>query len=103
MPGEYDGIDLHDRLIARDPQANRRMIYMTGNLLDGRTNERLQELHVRCIEKPFDIHALAEAINDVARRAAGAPQLSLPAREAEVAPGLSSPGRGSPPPEAATG
>ncbi len=98
MPGEYDGIDLHDRLIALDPQANRRMIYMTGNLLDGRTMERLQELQVRCIEKPFDIHALAEAINEVARSAIGAPQLSLPARDADVAPGLTVP-----PPGAATG
>ena len=98
MPGEYDGIDLHDRLIARDPQANRRMIYMTGNLLDGRTMERLQELKVRCIEKPFDIHALADAINEVARDAAGAPPLTLPEREADVAPGLRTP-----PPEAAAG
>jgi len=92
MPGEYDGIDIHDRLVARDPEANRRMIYMTGNLLDGRTMERLQELQVRCVQKPFDIHALAESINEIARSAAGTAPLSLPPREADLAPGLTPPG-----------
>lgn len=87
MPGEYDGIDIHDRLIVQQPQANRRMLYMTGNLLDGRTMERLQDLDVRCIEKPFDIHTLAEVINDVCLRATDSPRLTLEAGQAQVVPG----------------
>lgn len=87
MPGEYDGIDIHDRLIVQQPEANRRMLYMTGNLLDGRTMERLQDLDVRCIEKPFDIHTLAEVINDVCLRATDSPLLSLEAGQAKVMPG----------------
>ncbi|MDA1195144.1 MAG: GAF domain-containing protein [Planctomycetota bacterium] len=88
MPGEFDGVDIHDRLIARDPDAGRRMLYMTGNLLDGRTTERLKDLHVRCIEKPFDIHVLAEVINDVSLRATGTDPLTLEPREAQMAPGM---------------
>ncbi|MDF1702174.1 MAG: response regulator, partial [Planctomycetota bacterium] len=99
MPGEYDGIDLHDRLIQCLPEANRRMLYMTGNLLDGRTMERLQDLNVRCIEKPFDIHTLADVINEVCLHATGSPPLTMDAHAAEVAPGMSD----RRPPEAAAG
>jgi len=84
MPGDYDGIDLHDRLVARDPDAKRRMVFMTGNLLDGRTMERLQDLQVCCIEKPFDIHALAESINEVARQATDVARLTLPEKDADA-------------------
>lgn len=77
MPGDYDGIDLHDRVVAGAPDCARRMIFMTGNLLDGRTMDRLEELDVRCVEKPFDIHALAGVVNDVAVSAGDAPQVRL--------------------------
>ena len=99
MPGEYDGIDIHDRLITKQPQANRRMLYMTGNLLDGRTMERLHDLDVRCIEKPFDIHTLAEVINDVCLRATDSPLLSLEGQAGDASPGVGD-GRS---PEAAAG
>ena len=85
MPGDYDGIDLHDRLVGQDPDAKRRMVFMTGNLLDGRTMERLQDLQVCCIEKPFDIHALAESINEVARQAGDAAPLTLRTQDAGAA------------------
>lgn len=101
MPGDYDGIDLHDRLIARDPEANRRMVFMTGNLLDGRTMERLQELHVCCVEKPFDIHALAESINEVGRNVGDVAHLTLMETAAAEAAPASDERR--PPPEAAAG
>ncbi len=77
MPGDYDGIDLHDRVIAQDPAGARRIIFMTGNLLDGRTMDRLEKLHVRCVEKPFDIHELAGVVNDVAAGASGVAQVQL--------------------------
>ena len=73
MPGELDGIDLYDRLLVELPAFRDRIVFMTGNLLDDRTMERLGELPVRCIEKPFDIHRLAETVNEVLAqsRAAG--------------------------------
>jgi len=87
MPGDYDGIDLHDRLVAHDPSVSRRMLFMTGNLLDGRTMERLQELQVRCVEKPFDIHELAGIINEAAAAATDAGRLRLPAPRTDAAAG----------------
>jgi two-component system NtrC family sensor kinase len=99
MPGDYDGIDVHDRLQMRNAEAHRRMVFMTGNLLDGRTMERLQELRVHCVEKPFDIHALADAVNGVATEAGEVPLLSLEPEAADVAPGLGGQGN----PGAATG
>ena len=65
MPGELDGIGLYDELRRVRPDLARRFIFMTGNLLDTRTMDRLGRLAVRCIEKPFDIHELARVVNDV--------------------------------------
>ncbi|MDJ0521808.1 MAG: PAS domain S-box protein [Planctomycetota bacterium] len=101
MPGDYDGIDIHDKLIAHDPEANRRMVFMTGNLLDGRTMERLQALHVCCVEKPFDIHALAESVNEVGRNAADVAHLTLKPQANDGGPPEIVDRR--PPPEAAAG
>jgi CheY-like chemotaxis protein len=73
MPGELDGIDLYDRLVAKDPSFASRIVFMTGNILDGRTMERLDRLSVRCLQKPFDIHQLATLIGEVASAAPHAP------------------------------
>ena len=74
MPGELDGIDLYDELSKVRPELSRRLIFMTGNLLDTRTMERLGKLAVRCIEKPFDIHELASVVNDVSNSKPAASQ-----------------------------
>jgi len=66
MPGELDGIDLYNRLVGEDPTFASRVVFMTGNILDTRTMERLDNLSVRCLQKPFDIHALASLVNEVA-------------------------------------
>jgi two-component system NtrC family sensor kinase len=87
MPGEYDGIDLHDRLVAHDPASIERMLFMTGNLMDGRTMERLKGVQVPCVEKPFDIHHLASLINEVAASATQAARLHLPAAQADAQAG----------------
>ena len=66
MPGELDGIGLYDTLRTERPDVAARMVFMTGNLLDGRTMDRLERMKVRCVEKPFDIHHLAAVVNEVA-------------------------------------
>ena len=70
MPGELDGIDLYDKLVAEQPEISERIVFMTGNLLDSRTMDRLEKLPVRCVEKPFDIHELASVINAIVARSA---------------------------------
>ena len=88
MPGDYDGIDLHDRLMLRNDQAFGRMVFMTGNMLDARTTQRLQSLESHCIGKPFDIHTLAEVVNGIAGKALGSPRLTLEPEAADVGSGL---------------
>ncbi len=66
MPGELDGIVLYDALRQQRPDVAARMVFMTGNLLDGRTMDRLETMRARCIEKPFDIHHLAAVVHEVA-------------------------------------
>ena len=73
MPGEIDGIALYDALKESHPAIAERIVFMTGNLLDDRTMDRLEGLSVRCIEKPFDIHHLAAVVTEVAQ-ARGAPR-----------------------------
>ena len=72
MPGEIDGIELFDRVVAENEPMSKRFIFMTGNLLDTRTMGRLEKLRVRFVEKPFDIHHLASVVNDIAAQTASA-------------------------------
>ncbi len=65
MPGDLDGIDLYDALVRKDPAFAARIVFMTGNILDSRTMERLEQISVRCVQKPFDIHELAGVVHDV--------------------------------------
>lgn len=73
MPGELDGIDLYDALVAADATWADAIVFMTGNILDSRTMDRLDRLAVRCVQKPFDIRELAAVVHEVARRGRPAP------------------------------
>lgn len=88
MPGELDGIGLYDALARERPDVAARMIFMTGNLLDSRTMDRLERLGVRCLEKPFDIHHLAALVHEVVQAAGtggGAPPADAGAPGADAA------------------
>jgi two-component system NtrC family sensor kinase len=67
MPGELDGIGLHEALQLEHPAVADRVVFMTGNLLDDRTMAWLEKQGARCIEKPFDIRHLAAVVDEVAR------------------------------------
>jgi two-component system, NtrC family, sensor kinase len=85
MPGELDGIGLYDTLSTERPDVAARMVFMTGNLLDSRTMDRLEKMKVRCVEKPFDIHHLASVVNEVADME-GPPANGTPAPDDSSAP-----------------
>lgn len=67
MPGRLDGMELFEHLTQERPELTTRFVFMTGNLLDNRTMGRLENLHVRFVEKPFDIHHLSSVVNEIAR------------------------------------
>jgi two-component system NtrC family sensor kinase len=79
MPGEIDGIALYDLLRKENPTVADRVVFMTGNLLDNRTMDRLEKMRVRCVEKPFDIHHLASVVHEVAAEAPSSPAPPAPA------------------------
>ncbi|MHC5011684.1 MAG: hybrid sensor histidine kinase/response regulator [Planctomycetota bacterium] len=66
MPGEMNGLELHDHLRQERPELAQRMIFLTGNILNESLMDSIAERGVRCIEKPFDIHQLAVTVNEVA-------------------------------------
>lgn len=54
MPG-LRGPQIFDRLRARDQKVGRRVIFLTGDVLNERTQEFLRESQVACLAKPFSI------------------------------------------------
>jgi CheY-like chemotaxis protein len=66
MPGEMDGFGLLERVREEMPHLVDRIVFLTGNVMDDATMERLTSLGTRCVEKPFDIHHLARVVNEVA-------------------------------------
>ncbi len=61
MP-ELDGPTLHARLKERDPDAARRTIFMTGDILGDGSREFLEGSGNRYLAKPFSIQDLREAV-----------------------------------------
>jgi two-component system NtrC family sensor kinase len=66
MPGEYKGFDLYDRVAEDSPALAGRIVFLTGHRHDDVMTAQIQSRGGRCIEKPFDIHALARVVNGVA-------------------------------------
>ncbi|MFM8979919.1 MAG: ATP-binding protein [Planctomycetia bacterium] len=67
MPGELDGIGLHERLRATLPRVAERVVFMTGDLLNERSMRWLESNTARSLSKPFDIRTLAAVVDEVAR------------------------------------
>lgn len=57
MP-EVDGATLHERLKAKDPEAARRMIFMTGDMLSDGSRQFLEAAGNAYLAKPFSIQDL---------------------------------------------
>ena len=64
MMPETSGIDFYKALASAAPELLDRLVFMTGGVFSPKTNEFLETISNTCIEKPFDISALLELIND---------------------------------------
>ena len=64
-PGDVDGADVHDWLQANRPEMVKRMLFVTGDIVNEETMQTLRRTGVPCIEKPFRVHELVSAVKEV--------------------------------------
>jgi two-component system NtrC family sensor kinase len=65
MPGPLDGFGLARRLLETRPALARRMVFMTGDVLEDDTTREIERLGLAHVRKPFDIRELARLVNDL--------------------------------------
>jgi two-component system NtrC family sensor kinase len=64
MPG-LNGQQIYERLQSVNPDMSRRVIFITGDTVNEKTQEFLQEQHKICLSKPFTLVEFRTAINRV--------------------------------------
>jgi DNA-binding NtrC family response regulator len=64
-PGEVDGADVHEWLQANRPEMVKRMLFVTGDIVNEETMQTLRRTGVPCIEKPFRVQELVNAVKEV--------------------------------------
>jgi two-component system NtrC family sensor kinase len=70
MPG-INGMELYERLSARDPLLAQRVVFMTGDLISAESDSFLNRTANLTLAKPFTRQALQETIDRFARRFSG--------------------------------
>jgi CheY-like chemotaxis protein len=70
MP-EMNGIQLYEHLQATDPAVARRMMLMTGDLVNNAIQDFLNQNGITCLSKPFVIGEFRSAVERLARRGPG--------------------------------
>jgi two-component system, NtrC family, sensor kinase len=64
MPG-LSGQQLFERLLATDPDATKRMVFMTGDVLSEKTEKFLREHGKTCLPKPFSVADFQKVVSDM--------------------------------------
>jgi len=64
-PGGVSGEDVHAWLKENRPELVKRMLFITGDIVNDETTEILRRTGVRCIEKPFRVQELLAAVKQV--------------------------------------
>lgn len=64
-PGGINGADVHAWLRANRPELVSRMLFITGDIVNEETRRTLQTTGVPCIEKPFRVNELVNALRKV--------------------------------------
>ena len=67
MPG-LNGIRLYEHLLATHPDAAKRMLFMTGDVVSDVFQEFLEEHHLACLSKPFAISEFRAAVTRMFRK-----------------------------------
>jgi signal transduction histidine kinase/ActR/RegA family two-component response regulator len=68
MPG-LNGQQVYERLHERDPEMSQRLIFITGDVVNEKTQEFLQARNKVCLSKPFTLGDFRSAINQVMKTA----------------------------------
>jgi CheY-like chemotaxis protein len=56
------GIELYERMLTDDPEAARRIVFLSGGAVDVRTSDFLASVPNVCVEKPVSANALRALI-----------------------------------------
>ena len=64
-PGGVNGADVHEWLSVNRPALAKKLLFITGDIVNEETVEILNKTGVPCIEKPFRIRELIEAVKKV--------------------------------------
>lgn len=64
-PGEIDGADVHEWIKQHRPEMVKRMLFVTGDIVNEETAQILRRTGVPCIEKPFRVNELVSAVKEV--------------------------------------
>ncbi len=59
------GMDLHQWLKERDPDAAGRMVFITAGAFTPRATAFLQQEEIRCLSKPFDLTELKTLVREM--------------------------------------
>jgi CheY-like chemotaxis protein len=63
MPG-LNGQQVFEQLRSSNPKATRRLIFMTGDVINEGISRFLREHHLRCLPKPFSLDEFLSAVNN---------------------------------------
>ena len=64
MPG-LNGQQIFERLNATNPDMSRRLIFITGDVVNEKTQDFLKAQHKVCLSKPFTLVEFRSAVNRV--------------------------------------
>jgi CheY-like chemotaxis protein len=64
MP-QMDGIDLYREIIASQPHLKRKIVFMTGDLINSRTMQFLTEIGATALPKPLEIDKLTGLVEEI--------------------------------------
>jgi CheY-like chemotaxis protein len=67
MMPQMTGMELHDAVLQIDPAQARRMVFLTGGAFTQSARDFMESVPNRRIEKPFDLKALRNLVNDLIR------------------------------------
>ena len=68
MPG-MNGQKLYERIRHEDPEAAQRFLFMTGDVVNQKTNAFLKDERKACLAKPFSIADFRSAVGSLAQAA----------------------------------
>jgi len=64
MPGAVNGADVHDWIRAHCPELQQRMILISGDTANSKTQALLASSGIPCIEKPFRVQQLISLVEN---------------------------------------